>query len=153
MAETETPADAQAQAEAHAQQVREKAAREENVMQAVAGMFMNGYPRDEEGKPMAIVGGQASDLVPTVPFGNVNIGPCLVLRPVPNHDDLNLLAMEARIVQMLAQYVVGTERRLIQWATDPSTRIQRPDELVASDIGFAQFVAQKLGIEVAPTQG
>lgn len=130
-----------AEAEARGQQVKEKGARESNIH------LPQSWPHDEYGKPMCIVVGQASDLIPTVQFGNVNVGPCAVYRPVPNHEDVNLLAMEARLVQMLAQYVVGTERRLLQWATDPSTRIMKPDELVADGVGFAQFVQQKLGLQ------
>lgn len=132
----------QAQANEHAKQVKEKGQREAVIH------LPQSWPHDEEGKPMCIVVGAASDLVPTVQFGNVNIGPVQIMRPVPNHADLDMLAMEARVVELLAQYVVGTERRIFQWATDPTTRIEKPSELISASTGitFGDFVARKLGV-------
>jgi hypothetical protein len=74
---------------------------------------------------MTVVIGAASDLVPTVPFGNVQIGPVTIMRPVVADNDEALLE-ETRKVQKMAEYVVGSERRIIQWATDPTTRITNP---------------------------
>jgi hypothetical protein len=138
-ARTAEAAAPQAERDAHAQVLKEKGARESAIQ-----LPMN-WPHDENGQPMAIAMGQASELVPTVPFGNINIGPAGIMRPVTNHDDLDLLAMEMRAVELLAQYVVGVERRLFQWALDPSTKLEKPSELVSvkSGISFSDFIASK----------
>lgn len=110
----------QAEAEEHAKQLQQKAAREQ-----MRGIQINSWPHDADGNPMAIVMGAGSDLVPTVTFGNVCVGPVTIMRPVSN-ESLERVIEEAQAVQKAAEYVVGTERRLLQWATDPASRIQHP---------------------------
>lgn len=129
MADTINPQDAKQQ-EAHAAQVREKALKDRTVPQ------IQSWPIDpESGKPMAVVVAMASDLVPTVPFGNVTIQ-STIMRPVPTDRDLTPEELThdiaaARDIQKVAEYVVGTERRLLQWALDPSSRVQHPVSGVA----------------------
>lgn len=82
------------------------------------------WPCDAEGNPMVIVTGYAKDEIPTVRFGNVEIGPS-VMRPVPNGTDEEIInAM--RQAQRMAEYVCGIERRLLQWAQDPTTKFASP---------------------------
>lgn len=108
------------QAEHHQQKLTEKAAREQ-----LRGIQINSWPHDAEGNPMAIVIGAGSDLVPTVQFGNVVIGPVTIMRPVSN-ESIERVTEEASAVQKAVEYVVGTERRLLQYALDPASRIQHP---------------------------
>lgn len=82
-------------------------------------------PYDAEGNPMAIVIGTASDLVPTVQFGNILVGPVSIIRPVPN-GTMEEITAAAREVQKATEFVVGAERRIIQWALDPSSRVVNP---------------------------
>lgn len=113
-------ADPTKQAEAHGQQLKEKAAREQ-----LSRIVIHQWPMDESGRPMAIVMGAGSDLVPTVQFGNVCIGPVTIMRPVSN-ESLERVIEEGQAVQKAAEYIVGTERRLLQWSIDPSSRITHP---------------------------
>lgn len=85
------------------------------------------WPVDADGNPMAIVCGAASDLIPTVQYGNILIGPVAIMRPVPNGTD-DEVAASARAVQKITEHVVATERRIIDYALDPSTKIQKPSE-------------------------
>jgi hypothetical protein len=118
------PNDAKQQ-DAHAAQMREKALRDRTVP------AIQSWPVDPEtGKPMTVVVAMASDLVPTVPFGNVTIQ-ATIMRPVPTDraltpEELTQDIASARDVQKAAEYVVGTERRLLQWALDPASRVQHP---------------------------
>lgn len=140
MASTER--DQKAEAEAHGQHIKEKSSRENRPPLPLA------WPMDENGEPMAIVTAQASDLFPTVPFGNVNLF-ASIMRPVKNgsYDDI---IMEQRLALLMSEYVVATERRLIQWAMDPSTKIEKPAQMVSDDgLTFEQFVADRLGIQIA----
>lgn len=135
----EKPPPSHAECEEHARAVEQKGARESQIV------LPHNWPHDANGVPMAIVMGQASELRPTVQFGNVNIGPAAIYRPVTNHDDLDKLAMEIRITQMLAQYAVATERRIFSWAIDPSTKIEKPSELTdGTGISFTEFLKQRL---------
>lgn len=113
------------QQEAHAAAVREKALKDRTVPQVMS------WPVDPEtGKPMTVAVSMAADLVPTVAFGNVTIQ-TTIMRPLPVDRDLTDAELEqditnVRKVQKAAEYVVGTERRLLQWALDPSSRVQHP---------------------------
>ena len=112
------PADPK-QLEAWAQQVREKALRD-RTMPAIWS-----WPMDPAtGQPMAIVVGMGSDLTPTVPFGNVTIQ-STVMRPVSN-ESLSKVIEEGDAVQKAAEYLVGTNRRLIQYAVDPQSIVTHP---------------------------
>lgn len=137
--------DARAEQEQVEQNIKEKEAREARIRVPLV------WPHDEQGRPMAIVTGQASDLTRTGPFSNVNIGPSAIMRPVPNHEDPAKLVHEMRLVQLMAEFVVGTERRLVQWAQEPSAKIELPASLIDADgNSFEQFVAKRLGLSVAP---
>lgn len=105
-------------------ETRTEATHRQRSMQSAIPMPTT-WPHDADGLPMAIVVGTASDLVPTVQFGNVLVGPVAIMRPVAN-GDLEQLIKDAQETQKAAEFVCGSERRLIQWATDPSTRIQNP---------------------------
>lgn len=113
------------QQEAAAAQVREKAIKDRTVPQ------IQSWPVDPEtGKPMTVVVAMASDLIPTVAFGNVTLQ-ATIMRPVPvgervAPEELSIDIENAREIQKAAEYVVATERRLLQWALDPATRVQHP---------------------------
>jgi hypothetical protein len=77
------------------------------------------------GRPMAIVTGTASDLLPTVQFGNLLVGPVQITRWVED-DGADSVIDGARATQQWAELVCGSERRLIQWALDPSKKIINP---------------------------
>lgn len=83
------------------------------------------WPVDADGNPMAIVSGTASDKVPTVTYGSAQVGPVTISRPVPNGSIQDLIDA-ARETQRAAEYVVGVERRLLQWAIDPASKIASP---------------------------
>lgn len=83
------------------------------------------WPVDAEGNPMAIVVGTVSDLVPTVQYGNVLVGPLQIMRPVPN-GTIEQIIEEASVVQKAVEFVCGQERRIIQWAIDPSAKVAHP---------------------------
>jgi hypothetical protein len=74
---------------------------------------------------MAMVSGACSDLVPTVQFGNVLLGPCTVTRWVEDDGDDSVLE-QIRLVERMSQTIIGSERRLLQWAIDPSLRVTTP---------------------------
>jgi hypothetical protein len=83
------------------------------------------WPCDAEGNPMAIVSGCASDLIPTVQFGNLLVGPVTIMRPVSN-ESLESVIEDAKKTQQAAEFVCGSERRIINWNLDPSTKIINP---------------------------
>lgn len=117
------------QQEAHAVAVREKGIRDRTLP------VVQSWPVDEEGKPMTVIVAMASDLVPTVPFGNVTIQ-STIMRPAKvgeeiSDADLAVDIVNARKVQKAAEYVVGTERRVLQWALDPATRVTHPTTAAA----------------------
>lgn len=82
------------------------------------------WPHDAQGNPMAIVTASAADKVETTRFGNVTLF-ASVTRPVPNGTDQELIN-HTRSVQRIAEYSVGKERRLLDWAIDPSKRFASP---------------------------
>jgi hypothetical protein len=82
-------------------------------------------PMGANGRPMAMVSGACSDLLPTVQFGNVLIGPVTVMRWVEDEGDEQVLEQGSK-TQRMAQTIVGSERRILQWAIDPSLRVTTP---------------------------
>lgn len=93
-------------------------------------------PMGDDGRPMAVIQVSASDLIPTVQFGNVLIQTS-IMRAVHDgpmtdeeraaEDEANAGIIErARRLSQAAQFVVSAERRIIQWAIDPSTRVINP---------------------------
>lgn len=84
---------------------------------------MPSWPHDEDGNPMAIIAAQASDLTPTVKFGNVCIGPVMIMRPVPNTDDREEWLARSREILDTVEEVISLERRLITDHADPATKV------------------------------
>jgi hypothetical protein len=112
------------QQEAHANTAREKA------IKGTGGPQVLSWPVDPDGNPMNIVMATAADLIPTVAFGNVTLQ-ATIMRPVVQgvaltDEELAPDIDNARRVLKAAEYVVGTERRLVQWALDPASRIVNP---------------------------
>lgn len=103
---------------------RAEATHRERTALAAQPMPSN-WPQDAEGNYLAIVQGACSDLVPTVQFGNVLIGPVTIQRPVAGATIQEIIDA-ARETQKAAEYVVGVERRLLQWALDPASKIASP---------------------------
>ena len=71
--------------------------------------------KDENGQPLALITGSASELVPTIPGAHVLIGPITSTRLVPagTREELALgMAENQRVVEE----IVATERRLVQWS-------------------------------------
>jgi hypothetical protein len=95
--------------------------RQRAAISGVDGNLANG----SNGSPMAIVTGTASDHLPTVQFGNVLVGPVSITRWVEDDGDESVIEA-ARSVQKMAEAVCGSERRIIQWAIDPSQRVINP---------------------------
>lgn len=122
----------------------------EKMMREAAMALPTVWPHDEAGRPMAIVMGCASDLQKTGDFQNAQLGPCTIMRPVPNHEDLNDLAREARAVQLVANYVIGTERRALMKAKDPSIRIDNPSDSFQEMDGptFERWVCDRMGLRL-----
>lgn len=83
------------------------------------------WPVNVEGNSMVIVTGTSSDLVPTVQFGNVLVGPVSIMRPIPNGTMEEIIEMAIE-TQRAVEYVVGSERRAVQWAIDPASRVINP---------------------------
>lgn len=83
-----------------------------------------GYPHDADGNPMAIITVGATDTVPTVQYGSVKLF-ASITRPVPNGDHQDLIN-EMRMAQRDVEVCVGTERRLLQAALDPSYKFVNP---------------------------
>lgn len=83
-----------------------------------------------DGRPMSRIACTVSDKVPTVQFGNVVVGPVTIERYVDDLGD-GLEGRQHRIdrareIMRDAEFVCGVERRLLQWALDPASRVQSP---------------------------
>lgn len=77
--------------------------------------FPTAWPHDEDGRPMAIAIGSVYEVVPTVQYGNVRVGPVTIMRPIKNgsrQEQIN----DTRRVQRDVEFVCGIERRSSQWA-------------------------------------
>lgn len=117
---------------------------------AQAAVPMTSPPIGANGLPMVMVSGCASDLFPTVQFGNVLVGPVTITRWVED-EGLEAIIERSRETQQAAEAVCGSERRLIQWATDPSSRVLNPvtgDQMAPAATANGQAPAQP---EAAPT--
>jgi hypothetical protein len=91
------------------------------------------------GKPMVKVTVGVSDKIPTVVYGNVVIGPIMLERYI--EDDSNQNVIDAgRELQRAAEYIVGVERTLLQYALDPAKKVQNPytgeDAFAAKPAGY-----------------
>lgn len=91
---------------------------------------------DVNGRMYADLSNSCSDLIPSVQFGNILVGPVTIRRLVPVDPtpeelaelDTQLAAIIeiSRNQQKAAEFVCAAERRVVQWAIDPSTRVQNP---------------------------
>lgn len=108
-----------------APEVRDADELNEHGQMGIVQPMPSNWPRDAQGNYLAIVTGACSDKVPTVQFGNVVIGPVMIQRPVAA-GSLQEIIDAARETQRAAEYVVGVERRLLQWALDPSSKVASP---------------------------
>lgn len=84
-----------------------------------------------DGQQFVVVSCAASDLIPSVQFGNVLLQ-CTVTRAVPLDDTGMPIIIDgqddaiidvSRSIMRSAEAVVGSERRIVQWAIDPSLRV------------------------------
>lgn len=98
---------------------------EKAIRMAFDRLGAGGWPCSPDGIPMTIVTGAASDKIPTVQFGNVVVGPVMIQRPVVA-TSLQDVIDAARETQKAAEFVVGVERRLLQWALDPAAKVRSP---------------------------
>lgn len=71
-----------------------------------------GPPRDAFGTPLLRITGGASELVPTVQFGNATIGPVLVERFVADGDDESVQAEIHRLTSMVEKAVADDRQTL-----------------------------------------
>lgn len=92
---------------------------------AMGDVGMIGPPIGANGRPMAFVSNSASDLLPTVQFGNILVGPVTIARWVEDDGD-DAVIQASQKNQQAAEFVCGQERRIIQWAIDPSKKIENP---------------------------
>jgi hypothetical protein len=82
------------------------------------GVSMKGndfdWPRDIRGVPCIKITAAASELIPTVQYGNVTVGPITVTRFVPDLDDEADLLAKINQVQSVCEQAVAGERKSIQ---------------------------------------
>lgn len=132
-------ANAQAQT-SEAPEIRDGEEMNENASrQPIAGV-----PFGIDGRPMAMIACTVSDKVPTVQFGNCVVGPITITRYIDDLGDgqegQQHRIDRARELQRDAEFVCGIERRLLQWAVDPASRIQSPvdaqDAFAAPPAGY-----------------
>lgn len=113
--------------------------RERAALGAAVSPLPSSWPQDAEGNYLALVSGSCSDLVPTVQFGNVLIGPVTIQRPVVAGTFQEIIDA-ARETQRAAEYVVGVERRALQWAIDPAMKVASPippeETFAAPPVGY-----------------
>lgn len=113
--------------------------REDQVRTAIAGV-----PFGIDGRPMAAISCAVSDKVPTVQFGNVVVGPVTMTRYIDDLGDGDEGRQHridrSRELQRDAEFVLGIERRLLQWAVDPASKIASPvtaqDAFAAPPAGY-----------------
>lgn len=72
------------------------------------------WPRDIRGVPMIKVTCAAAELIPTVQYGNVTVGPVSVTRFVLDLDDDDDLLERINKVQSVCERAVAGERQSIQ---------------------------------------
>lgn len=89
------------------------------------------WPTEADGTPMAVVMVSAAELVGSgqgMPdYSNITLGPVSFMLPCKN--DAAVIEETAREGQRLCQYLIGTERRAVQWAMDPSLKPLHPGEI------------------------
>lgn len=111
----------------------------EQQLQTIGNIVGGGWPMGSNGKPMALIVGGISDKVPTVQYGNVVLGPIQIYRFIEDE------GMQARIdagreAMREVEFICGVERRLLQWAVDPSMKVASPvtgqDAFAAPPAGY-----------------
>jgi hypothetical protein len=70
------------------------------------------WPRDENGVPMIKIQAAAAELVPTVQYGNVTVGPVMVTRFVPDGDADHVKAW-IKHNQELVELAVAEDRKTV----------------------------------------
>lgn len=70
------------------------------------------WPRDANGQPMVKIACAAAELVPTVQYGNVTVGPVQVTRFVPDGEPDHIKAW-IRHVQELCEQAVSEDRQSV----------------------------------------
>jgi hypothetical protein len=69
-------------------------------------------PKDAFGSPMVEISAAATELVPTVQYGNVTIGPVIVRRWVPDGED-DYLLKQIHKTQTLCERAVAEDRESV----------------------------------------
>ena len=72
------------------------------------------------GKPLIRISCAASELIPTIQYGNVNCGPVAVVRYVEDTNDVNLKA-QIRATQTLCEEAIAEDRESVHALTRQST--------------------------------
>lgn len=82
------------------------------------GVSMKGndfdWPRDVNGRPMIKLTCAAAELIPTVQYGNVTVGPVSATRFVNDTDDDTELLGQFNWLQTVCERAVAEERKSIQ---------------------------------------
>jgi hypothetical protein len=68
-------------------------------------------PVGPDGKPLAMVGFTMKELIPTVQYGNCDVGPAFAYRFVEDNEDSRRKGMEECVADV--KYVLGAERNTI----------------------------------------
>ncbi len=109
-------------------------------------------PMGPNGKPMAIVMCSASNLVQTLQYHNVSVGPVTIMRAVVD-DGPESVINGAREAQRIAEYCVGVERRLLDWALNPESMPVNPstgERFAAPPLGYDPSTMPAHPADVAP---
>lgn len=73
---------------------------------------IDAWPRDPNGVPMVKIQSAATELIPTVQYGNVTVGPVMVTRFVPDGDADHLKAW-IKHNQELTEQAVAEDRETV----------------------------------------
>lgn len=72
------------------------------------------WPRDVSGRPLIKITCAAAELIPTVQYGNVTVGPVSGTRFVVDTDDTEELLSQFNWLQTVVERAVAEERKSIQ---------------------------------------
>lgn len=70
------------------------------------------WPRDQFGNPMVKIQGSAAELVPTVQYGNVTVGPVVVTRFVPAVNG-EQIAAAIKETQEIVEQAISEDRKTV----------------------------------------